>query len=168
MRTRGQTISAALTIGVATMLAPIIGGLATRRSVGTWYRQELELPAWNPPSWVFGPVWTTLYILMGLAAFLVWMRLADRAERPLDRFMKLPLGLYVSQLALNALWPVLFFGLRSPGAAMVGIVLLLAAICATAWSFWRVRAAAGLLLLPYLGWTLFAAALNAAIWWLNR
>ncbi len=168
MRTRGQTISAALAVALATLAAPLIGGLATRRSVGTWYREELTLPPWNPPSWVFGPVWTVLYILMGIAAFLVWKRLADRAGRTLDRSMRLPLGCYASQLALNALWPVLFFGLKSPGAAMVGIVLLLAAILATAWAFGRILPLAAWLLAPYLGWTGFAAALNAAIWWLNR
>lgn len=160
--------AAAASIALATLAAPLIGGLATRQSVSTWYREELALPAWNPPSWVFGPVWTVLYIMMGTAAFLVWQRLARHHNRALHTQMKLLLGLYAAQLSLNTLWPVLFFGLQSPGAALVGITLLLAAIIATSWSFWRVRPLASWLLLPYLGWTGFAAALNASIWWMNR
>lgn len=161
-------LAAAGTIALATLAAPVLGGLATSQSVSTWYRDELSLPAWNPPSWVFGPVWTVLYILMGTAAFLVWRRLAGQHNRALHAEMKLPLGLYAAQLSLNSLWPLLFFGLRSPGAALIEIVLLLAAIVATMWAFWRVRPLAAFLLLPYLGWTGFAAALNTAIWWMNR
>lgn len=168
MPSRKQTVAAALAIAATTLAAPIIGGLATASSVSTWYREELTLPPWNPPSWVFGPVWTTLYVLMALAALLVWRRLAERTGRSLDRSMRLPFGLYALQVALNALWPVLFFGLRSPGTALVQIVPLIVAIAATFWAFWRVRPVAAWLLTPYLGWTLFAGVLNATIWWMNR
>lgn len=154
-------------IGLATIAAPAIGGRATASSVGTWYR-TLELPSWTPPSWVFGPVWTALYVMMGVAAFLVWWRLGRRAETAWSPSMRLPAGLYSVQLVLNALWSVLFFGMRSPGLAAVEIWVLWVAIVLTMVVFARVWLWAGLLLVPYLVWTSFAGVLNVAIWWLNR
>lgn len=127
---------------------------------GSWYA-ELAKPAWTPPSWLFGPVWTLLYLAMAVAAFLVW-RLPPSGRRTLA------LRLFALQLALNALWTPLFFGWHRPGLALVEIVLLDLAIAATLLAFWRLRRSAGLLFVPYLGWCLFATALNGALFWLNR
>jgi tryptophan-rich sensory protein len=127
---------------------------------GEWYA-ALKKPAWNPPGWVFGPVWTTLYAAMAVAAWLVWRCGGFRAQR-------LPLGLFVAQLALNALWTPVFFGLRNPGLALVDIALLWLSVLATAVAFWRVHRPAAALLTPYLAWVSFAGFLNFTIWQLNR
>jgi tryptophan-rich sensory protein len=138
--------------------ASAVGGLFTASSVGSWY-QELARPSWNPPDWVFAPVWTTLYAMMGIAAWLVWR--GDTRPR------RLALFLFGMQLALNVLWSALFFGLRNPAAGLVEIVVLFFAIAATAVVFARCSRLAALLLLPYLLWVGFASFLNAAIWHLN-
>ena len=124
------------------------------------YYAALAKPAWAPPPWVFGPVWTLLYLMMAVAAWLVWRQGGWRAQRG-------PLSLYVVQLALNALWTPVFFGLRSPGLALAVIVLLGVAIVLTGRAFRSVSSAASWLLVPYLVWVVFAAALNFAIWRLN-
>jgi translocator protein len=134
------------------------GGLGSLFRPGAWY-EGLEKPAFNPPGWVFGPVWTVLYILMGVAAWLVWERYGDRARAALT--------LFVVQLAFNAAWSALFFGLQSPGIAFAEILILWGLIVATLLAFWRLRRPAGLLLLPYLAWVSFAAVLNFALWRLN-
>ena len=139
--------------------ASAIGGVATETGPGSWYA-GVEKPPFNPPGWVFGPVWTTLYALMGVAAWLVWRRRGWPGARG-------PLLLFVAQLALNALWPALFFALRRPDLAFFEILLLWAAIAATIAAFWRVRPLAGTLLLPYLAWVTFAAVLTFSIWRLN-
>jgi len=126
---------------------------------GDWYA-GLHKPAWNPPSWVFGPVWSALYTTMGVAAWLVWKNVGARQRSS-------ALACFLLQLGLNALWSPLFFGLQYPGLAFAEIVLLWAAVGGTTVLFWRVRALAGLLLIPYLVWITFAAALNFAIWQLN-
>lgn len=126
---------------------------------GGWYA-ELGKPTWNPPGWLFGPIWTTLYIMMSVAAWLVWKQGGWRAQRG-------PLTLYVMQWALNALWTPLFFGLQRPGLAFAEIILLTVAVYATLMAFWHVRKVAGLLLLPYALWATFAAVLNFTIWRLN-
>lgn len=141
-------------------IAATIGGAATSRSVGTWY-QSLEKPSFNPPSSVFGPVWTVLYAMMGIADHLV-----DASGRGADQARAR--RLYRVQLALNSGWSVLFFGLRSPGLALAGIVALWTSILMTIRAFRPHSGIAALLLVPYLLWTTFAAALNAAIWWKNR
>ena len=133
-----------------------VGSAFTGTSVDTWY-QGLAKPGWAPPDWVFGPVWTALYLSMAVAAWLVWRRHGFRGAR-------LPLILFAGQLVLNAAWSGLFFGLRSPGAGFGGILLLLAVVTATLVSFWGRSRAAGLLLVPYLLWGTFAAALNFTIW----
>lgn len=143
------------------LLAGVLGGLATRSSVGSWYL-TLDKPSWNPPSWVFGPVWSTLYVLMGVAAWWVWRSAA--AEEPKRRAARL----FWAQLALNVLWSFLFFGLRSPALALAEILVLWAAILLTLRAFWHVRPLAGALLVPYLAWVSYATALTAAITWLNR
>jgi len=135
------------------LLAAALGGLF---GPDAWYA-ALAKPSWNPPPWVFPPVWTALYLAMGIAAWLVW-RTGSRGW---------PLALWSAQLVLNALWTPLFFGLHRPDLAFADIVVLWVLVAATVVAFWRVRPAAGALLAPYLAWITFAAALNAAIWRLN-
>jgi tryptophan-rich sensory protein len=126
---------------------------------GVWYA-ALHKPSWNPPGWIFAPVWTALYAMMSVAAWLVWRRGGWAKQRK-------PLLVFLSQLALNALWTPLFFGLHRPAAALVEIVLLWLAIAATLVVFRPVSRAATLLLVPYLAWVSFAAALNFTLWRLN-
>jgi benzodiazapine receptor len=121
------------------------------------YYASLVKPSWSPPAWLFGPVWTALYLMMAAAAWFVWRQGGWRVQRG-------PLGLYLLQLALNALWTPVFFGLRSPGLALVVIVLLGVAIVLTGRAFRPVSRMASWLLVPYLVWVVFAAALNFSIW----
>lgn len=136
-----------------------LGAAATATSVGGWY-QTLAKPGWNPPDWLFGPVWTALYFLMAVAGWLVWRRGGWTPARG-------TLGLFGLQLLLNAGWSAIFFGLRSPGFAFLEIVVLWLAIAATATGFRSKSSMAALLLVPYLAWTSFAVVLNLAIWSLN-
>lgn len=136
-----------------------LGGYWTSLGLGGWY-DGLRKPSFQPPAWVFGPVWTALYASMAVAAWLVWRRRRVASVR-------VPLALFGLQLALNLAWSGLFFGLRSPGAAFAEIVVLWAAILATLLAFARVSRPAGLLLAPYLAWVTFASVLNLAIWRLN-
>jgi translocator protein len=133
-----------------------LGGLATASNIPNWYA-SLVKPSWTPPSWLFGPVWSFLYLSMAVAAWLVW-RKGNAA---------MPLALFAVQLAFNAAWSWLFFGLHSPGATFIDIVLLWAAIAATMAVFWRRSTLAGILFVPYLIWASFATVLNFAIWRLN-
>lgn len=135
-------------------VAAAIGGRVTDPA---WYL-TLERPAWAPPAWLFGPVWTALYFMMGLAAWLIWSR---------HGFAGAALPLFLVQLVLNAAWSWIFFGLRRPDLAFAEIVLLWLLVLATLIAFWRRQRVAGLLLAPYLIWVTFAAALNFAIWRLN-
>jgi len=153
-----------LKLGIAVAVPLAVGGLSgfvTARSVATWY-PTLTKPFFNPPAWVFGPTWTVLYIMMGVAAFLVWRQGFSTKD------VRLALTLFAAQLALNGLWSILFFGLQSPGVAFAEILLLWLSIVATVWIFRRVVPAAALLMLPYLAWVSFAAVLNGSIWMLNR
>jgi translocator protein len=134
------------------------GGIGSLFQPGAWY-DGLNKPAWNPPSWVFGPVWTALYVMMGAAAWLVWDRYRDEAKGALS--------LFVVQLVFNAGWSAIFFGLQSPGLAFLEILVLWLLIAATIVAFWRHRPLAGALLLPYIAWVSFAAVLNFTIWRLN-
>ncbi|MFA5914229.1 MAG: TspO/MBR family protein [Burkholderiales bacterium] len=136
-----------------------LGGAATASSVGNWY-PTLAKPAFNPPNWIFAPVWTALYFMMAVAGWRVWRRDGLRRAR-------WALTLFALQLALNLAWSILFFGMHSIGAALIEIVVLLLAILATALAFWRRDRAAGMLFVPYAAWVAFAAVLNAAIWRLN-
>jgi len=136
-----------------------IGGAVTAESVRSWY-PTLVKPFFNPPNWVFAPVWTLLYALMAVAAWRVWC-----AAGP--RHAALALTAFAVQLVLNVCWSVVFFGLHAIGMALVEIIVLLAAIVTTMRLFWRHDQAAGLLFLPYLAWVSFATVLNAALWWLN-
>jgi benzodiazapine receptor len=141
--------------------AGALGSVFTVKSLDVWYA-SLVKPSFNPPGWVFGPVWTALYILMGIAAWLVW-RSGSLAEPPVRN----ALLLFLVQLSLNALWSFLFFGLRSPLLALADILALLAAILATIAAFRPISPMAARLMVPYLAWVSFATVLNAAIWKLN-
>lgn len=126
---------------------------------GEWY-SALKKPSWNPPAWIFGPVWTSLYIMMGIAAWSVWKQGGVAAQR-------LPLTVFMVQLALNAAWTPLFFGLHWIGAAFAEMIVLWLAIAATIALFRPVNRAAAWLLVPYHAWVSFAAALNFTLWRLN-
>lgn len=143
----------------ASFVVAAIGGMLTSAGMPEWY-MSLEKPAFNPPSWIFGPVWTALYITMAVAAWLVWKSSGFRGAGP-------ALSLYFVQLGLNLAWSGVFFALRSPGWALVEIAALWLAIAGTILLFFRHSAAAGWLMVPYLVWVSFAALLNAAIWRLN-
>jgi benzodiazapine receptor len=143
-------------------LSAVVAGIsaaATIENVRTWY-PTLVKPAFNPPNWLFGPVWTLLYIAMAVAAWRVW-RLRARSD------VSRPAGLYLAQMALNFAWSLIFFGMHRIGAALVDILGLTVLLTLTLLLFWRRDAIAGALLAPYLAWVSFAAVLNFAIWRLN-
>lgn len=156
---RARSLLALLAFLALSYAASAIGSLFTSAGLDGWY-DTLEKPTWTPPGWVIGAVWTVLYGLMGVAAWLVWREGGVGVQR-------VPLALFSGQLVLNVLWSVLFFGLQSPGGAFAGIVLLEIAILATMAAFWTVRPRAGALLLPYAAWVAFAGFLNYTIWRLN-
>jgi tryptophan-rich sensory protein len=143
---------------VVTFAAAAVGSMASVNA-GSFYA-DLVRPDWAPPAWVFGPAWTLLYVLMGIAAWLVWRARGLRGAR-------IALSLFVAQLVLNALWSWLFFGWRLGGLAFVDVIALWALIVATCVAFWRISPLAGALLVPYLLWVTYASALNYAIWQLN-
>jgi len=136
-----------------------LGGWVTASSVGTWY-PTLEKPPFNPPNWIFGPVWSALYLMIAFAGWRAWRRSAGPQRR-------LALTAYAVQLALNLSWSFVFFGARLIGPALAVIASLLAAILANAFLFWRIDRASGMLLMPYAAWVSFATLLNAALWRLN-
>lgn len=139
--------------------AGFIGSIATRHSVRTWY-PTLRKPKGTPPSWVFGPVWTTLYVVMAIAAWLVWREVGWEIGKP-------ALILFLGQLALNVAWSGIFFGGRQPALALGEIVILWLAILCTALMFYYLLPVAGMLMLPYLMWVTYASYLNFGIWRLN-
>lgn len=144
---------------VLCFLAAWLGSAATTPKIDGWYA-GLVKPSWNPPNWIFGPVWSALYLAMAVAAWLVWRQKGWSGA-------KLPLSLFGVQLALNVLWSWIFFGAENPSLAFTEILLLWAAIAATMPTFWYRSKLAGLLFAPYLAWVTFAAVLNYAIWQLN-
>ena len=151
-----------LAISIAIPLAAgALGSVFTARSVTTWYT-TLAKPTFSPPSWVFGPVWTALYVLMGISLFLVWRKGLGYPH------VKTGLGLFAVQMALNAFWSIAFFGLRSPLAGLVVIGALLLMLILTIVTFFRVALAPGLLLVPYVVWVSFASILNGGLYALNR
>ena len=158
MKNWNSALMLALFIAIC-FLAAGAGAIIVSTSVNSWY-PTLHKPSWNPPAWVFGPVWTFLYLMMAVAAWLIW-RLRGFANGAGA------LKLFALQLALNAAWSPLFFGLRNPLAAFLDIVPLWAAILATLISFWRISPVAGALLVPYWLWVSFATALNFTIWRIN-
>jgi benzodiazapine receptor len=140
--------------------AGLIGSLFTFREITTWYA-TLNQPSFNPPNWLFGPVWTTLYLLMGASLYLVWQKGLGSSKA------KQAVIVFGIQLVLNSLWSVIFFGLHNIPAALVEIVILWAFILATIAAFYRIDRRAGWLLVPYLAWTSFAAFLTYSYWILN-
>ena len=155
MDIKNSAVGLVLWIG-ASMAA---GGVGSRFIPGEWYASLIK-PSWNPPSYVFAPVWTTLYILMGIAAWLVWRKVGFSGAQ-------IALGLFIAQLVLNSLWSYLFFGIHQPGFAFAEIVILWSVILVVTLGFWRVSIPAGVLLLPYLCWVGFASVLNFQLWRLN-
>ncbi len=157
MSTRSSLIGLVAWLAL-TFSAAFVGGVATMEA-GSFYA-SLTRPAWAPPAWLFAPAWTVLYALMAVAAWLVWRTGGFSRARA-------ALGLFVVQLAVNALWSWLFFAWRLGTWSMVDIALLWVLVAATIGMFWRVRPLAGALLLPYLLWISYAAALNLSLWRLN-
>jgi translocator protein len=152
-QTAGLVVSLLIVFGIATL-----GGAITNLSVTTWY-PSLVKPSWTPSGATIGVIWTILYILMGIAAWVIWRRHSEGR--------KLPLAIYALQLLLNLGWSALFFGLRSPGLALIEIGVLWLAILATSVAFWKVSKLAGVLMIPYLSWVTVAGVLNALIWKMN-
>jgi benzodiazapine receptor len=141
-------------------LAGIIGSFFTVSSVGTWY-VGLAKPSFNPPNWVFFPVWTTLFVLMGISLYIVW----DNGIK--SKQSKTAITIFGVQLALNTLWSILFFGFKSPLFAFIEIIFLWTAILLTILYFYRISKPAAYLLIPYILWVSFAAVLNFSIFYLN-
>lgn len=137
-----------------------IGAIFTAPAIPIWYA-SLQKPAFTPPSWVFAPVWATLFLLMGIALFLVWEKRAEKREA------RLALYVFGVQFALNIIWSLLFFGLRAPFLAFIEIIILWISILATMVLFYRVSKPAGVLFVPYLAWVTAAALLNYGVWVLN-
>lgn len=152
----GRSVLGLVLFIVACFAAAGLGSLVTTPRINGWYA-GLDKPFFNPPNWLFGPVWTILFLAMAVAAWLVWRRAGFSGAR-------VALSLFGAQLFLNVLWSTLFFGLKSPGAALIEIVVLWAAILATLLAFRRTSRGAGLLFVPYLAWVTFAALLNLEIW----
>jgi translocator protein len=147
---------------VICLVVGYVSGMVTRASITTWY-PTLVKPSFNPPNWIFAPVWTSLYTMMGIAAGLVWNQIASNKE-----VVTKALQFFAVQLILNALWSYLFFGLHNLMLATIEVILLWLLIFETYTHFAKINKTAGYLLLPYLAWVSFASVLTASIWWLNR
>lgn len=145
---------------VLCQLAGFLGSFFTSPNIPTWYA-SINKPAFNPPNWLFAPVWTTLFLLMGIALYLVWVK---GFKKPV---VKKAVAIFVIQFILNILWSLLFFGLQNPFYGFVEIIVLWIAIAATIWMFKKVDRRAAMLLIPYIAWVSFAALLNYYIWMLN-
>lgn len=141
-------------------LAGLIGSAFTSPAIPTWYASIIK-PEFSPPNWIFAPVWISLYFLMGISLYIVWDKGFQRKD------VRTGMSVFCVQLALNAIWSVLFFGLRSPFLAFVNIVFLWIMIALSIYLFHRISRTAGLLLVPYILWVSFAAILNYAIWIIN-
>lgn len=150
------TVTKLITSIIICQLAGLIGAFFTMPAIKDWY-QTLKKPFFAPPDWVFTPVWITLFLLMGVSLFFVWKNKSNGESRVV----------FGTQLILNILWTAFFFGLKSPGLAFIEIIFLWFAILCTIISFYRVSKIASLLLLPYILWVTFAAALNFVIWMIN-
>ena len=141
------------------LLVSGLGGAITSNTVDTWY-QGINKPSFNPPDWVFAPIWITLYVLMGIAAWRIWRKSSPKK-------IVIPLAVFSIQLALNLIWSFLFFGIQRIDLALFEIVTLLIVIIANTVLFWRVDRLAGIFLIPYIAWVTYAMILNASIWILN-
>ncbi len=159
-RTTWREVLTAVTSVVICEAAGLVGSIATFPSIPTWYA-GLQKPSFTPPNWLFGPVWTALYALMGVSAYFVWRKRASAGG------VKTALSIFGAQLVLNVLWSVTFFGLRSLLGGLVLIVALWVAILLTIITFFRISKTAGVLLIPYILWVSFATALNYSVWVLN-
>jgi len=157
---RSNTLRLIVSIVICHM-AGVFGSAFTTGAIPTWYA-AIKKPGFTPPNWVFAPVWLALYTLMGISLYLVWREHTRNAKH------RVALAMFAVQLVLNAVWSAVFFGLHSPLAGLVVIGALLVALVLAAVMFMRVSRPAGLLLVPYVVWVAFAAALNASIWILNR
>ena len=154
---------------LATLLAWIIiclavgfiGSIFTIPSIPTWFA-GLNKPPFSPPNWIFSPVWTTLFILMGISAWLIWEKGISNKE------VRSAIMIFAAQLVLNMLWSILFFGLKSPLSAFLEIIVLWLFILATILSFYKISKPAAWLLIPYILWVSFASVLNLSIWLINR
>lgn len=142
------------------LIIGLSGGAFTASAIPTWYAQ-LQKPSWQPPNWLFGPVWTTLYLLMGIALYLVWKSNAVQSYRQ-TAFI-----LFAIQLTLNFFWSIIFFNQHQIGWAMAEILVLWISILLTIFSFGKINQTAAWLLVPYISWVSFAAILNYTIWKLN-
>lgn len=156
MSPAGQMIALIAWVGLCFLTA----WFGSRFSPNEWYLQ-IQKPSWTPPGYLFGPVWSILYLSMGVAAWIVWRRAGFSGAR-------LALTLFVVQLILNGMWSWIFFGMQKSGLAFAEILVLWSMILATLLAFWRVSSISGMLLLPYLLWVSFAAVLNYTIWQLNK
>jgi translocator protein len=163
---RKDILSLGISIAIP-LMAGVIGSIFTSESVSTWY-QTIEKPSFSPPNWLFGPVWTTLYVMMGISLFLIWRTTStttfskDRRSRKIAALIA-----FGSQLILNVLWSFVFFGLRSPQLAFAEIIILLISIVVTLVLFYKISRIAAVLMIPYAVWVAFASFLNLQIWLLN-
>lgn len=145
---------------VICLMVELLGGWFTEMGVKTWY-PTIQKPTWVPPNWVFGPVWTVLYIMMAFSLWLVW-------KEPTTAPKAMAYRLFAAQLCVNLIWSALFFTFECPLCALIDIVVLWLLVAWTIASFYAIRPLAGFLLIPYLLWVSYAMALNASIWYLNR
>jgi tryptophan-rich sensory protein len=146
---------------VICQVAGFIGSIFTTRTIPTWYASLIK-PVFNPPNWIFGPVWTALFFLMGVSLYLVWQKGFDNPQ------VKIALLIFAFQLVLNIIWSILFFGLRSPLLAFIEIIVLWIFILLTIICFYPISKPASYLLIPYILWVTFASVLNFAIFLLNK
>jgi benzodiazapine receptor len=157
---RSRDLSGLFALMILCLAVSGAGSVITATSVDTWY-QTLEKPPFNPPDWVFAPVWTAIYILMGTAAWRIWRLRSFKTARA-------AFAVFGVQLCLNLAWSFLFFGMQRIDLALVEIVILLCAIATNTVMFWRIERLAGLMFVPYVFWVTFAAILNASLWLLNK
>ncbi|MBU1202829.1 tryptophan-rich sensory protein [Patescibacteria group bacterium] len=158
---KSQNINKLFIAIVLCLSVGFLGSIFTTPAIDTWYN-TLQKPDFNPPSWIFGPVWTTLYILMGIALFFVWQKGLKK------RNVRFAFWLFIMHLVFNLFWSILFFGLKNIGLAMIDILVLWLMIIALIYSFCEIDKKAAWLLVPYFFWVSFAGALNYAIWLLNK
>ncbi len=150
-----------IVLSISCLFIGFLSSQVTRDAITTWYPSIIK-PSFNPPNWLFGPIWSLLYAMMGVAAGLVWAKIDANQE-----VVKKALLFFGIQLALNALWSFLFFGLHNPMLAFIEIILLWLMIYETYSQFSKIDKIAGYLFIPYLAWVGFASILNGSIWWLN-
>ena len=158
-KSQGRSIAGLLVFLVICLGVGGLGGIATAPEIKGWYA-TLTKPSWNPPNWIFGPMWTTLFVMMAVSAWLVW-------KRPGIKLNSLPMILFAIQLVLNSAWSWIFFNLHMIGAAFAELCVLWVAIAVTMYIFFKHSKLAGGLMIPYLAWVTFAGCLNFAIWRLN-